>query len=364
MRTTHSLYTLVQPQIQLDSLHSLQAMAEAKGFYPRWPQGAGESGSMFGDPAFFLLAESYFKGMDFDYEKTVPFILQSRARRENDCQFMACPVDIHYSVSRAQEYAWADHRAAEFFMGIGETDLANEYFSYAKIIEQMWDPKQRYFVPLRDGKHLKIKPHLLQFIDVKKWNYDAYAEGSPHQWRYSMQQDPKRLIELMGGNEKFSLELNKFMQGASKRVAAINPTGRYWHGNQHDLHAIYLFNEAGRADLTQKWARWAERTRYQLKTNGIDGNDDGGTLSAWYVLNALGLYPQIGTNRYWLGSPVINRAVLKNPKGDITISTLNQGPKNVYVKRVYLNGELFEGTSITHQQLLGSHLEFYMSDKP
>jgi len=44
------------------------------------------------------------------------------------------------------------------------------------------------------------------------------------------------------------------------------------------MHAIYLFNEAGRPDLTQKWVRWALTDRYGTGPNGLDGNDDGGTL--------------------------------------------------------------------------------------
>ena len=72
------------------------------------------------------------------------------------------------------------------------------------------------------------------------------------------------------------------------------PNAYYWQGNQPDLFAAYLFNYAGRPDLTQKWVRRVLETKYGDRENGLDGNDDGGTLSAWYVLSSLGLFPDRG----------------------------------------------------------------------
>ena len=89
------------------------------------------------------------------------------------------------------------------------------------------------------------------------------------------------------------------------------PNGYYWQGNQPDIHAAYLFNAAGRPDLTQKWVRWILKHKHGDGPNGLDGNDDGGTLSAWYVFSSLGFYPVVGTDRYELGSPLWERAVVK-----------------------------------------------------
>ena len=38
--------------------------------------------------------------------------------------------------------------------------------------------------------------------------------------------------------------------------------------------------------------------------DGLPGSDDRGTMSAFYVFAALGLYPVAGTDRYVLGSPL------------------------------------------------------------
>src|SRR5690606_16821222 len=66
-RTLHPLLTLLYPEIQLDMLRSLVAMARDGGAMPRWPLGIGYTGGMVGEPAAIVLADSWAKGLrDFD----------------------------------------------------------------------------------------------------------------------------------------------------------------------------------------------------------------------------------------------------------------------------------------------------------
>lgn len=39
-----------------------------------------------------------------------------------------------------------------------------------------------------------------------------------------------------------------------------------------------------------------------------------GTLSAWYVWGALGLYPLSGTKEYFVGSPAVEKATIHLPR--------------------------------------------------
>ena len=103
--------------------------------------------------------------------------------------------------------------------------------------------------------------------------------------------DADGLVNLLfKSREYFVKELNDFFAHSVPEVGH-NPNAYYWHGNQPDIYAAYLFNAAGRPDLTQKWVRWILDVKYGDGDNGLDGNDDGGTLSAWYVLSSLGLFP-------------------------------------------------------------------------
>ena len=155
------------------------------------------------------------------------------------------------------------------------------------------------------------------------------------------------------------------MKDASPKRAAIDPGAGFWIGNQHDIHTPYLFSDAGRSDLTQKWVRWTLDNRFATGADGLDGNDDGGTLSAWYVFSSLGFYPLAGTDKYWIGSPCVDSAELTLSNGSILkIEAVNQSEKNIYVSSVTFNGREITGNYISHDLISGGGtLRFNMSDK-
>ena len=156
------------------------------------------------------------------------------------------------------------------------------------------------------------------------------------------------------------------MKDASAERAAIDPGSGFWIGNQHDIHTPYLFNDAGRPDLTQKWVRWTLKNRFSTDSDGLDGNDDGGTLSAWYVFSALGFYPIAGTEKYYLGSPNINSAMIKLENGnELKITVNNNSNKNIYVSEITINGEKYEYSQFNHQMIQnGGEIIFEMSSIP
>ena len=87
------------------------------------------------------------------------------------------------------------------------------------------------------------------------------------------------------------------MQAITHVFAADYVPGEDHTIDQPDLYAAFLFNAARRPDLTQKWARWVLEKKYGDRENGLDGNDDGGSLSAWYVFASLGLTPMSVSTR-------------------------------------------------------------------
>ena len=108
------------------------------------------------------------------------------------------------------------------------------------------------------------------------------------------------------------------------------------------------------------------RKQYGPAPDGLGGNDDCGQMSAWYIFTALGFYPVApGSDRYWLGSPAIGKAVLQLENGKtFTIEARNQGEKQVYVRKAILNGRPLDRLYITHQEIMnGGSLVFEMSDK-
>ncbi len=382
-RTTHPLYTLIAQDIQTDCLRSLVEMADSGvGVLPRWPMGAGYTSSMMGDTANIVITESYLKGItDFDVEAAYEFMKHSsdnqvekdgRTYVELYNEYGYIPQDLapnDESVSRTLEYAWEDGAIAALAATLGKTEDAAKYTAKSMYYKNVFNPETKYFQARNSNGSFvwNFSPYMTSFYDmvmIKKFA-DCYCEGSARQWRWSAMHDIDGMIELFGSKEYFVSELEDFMKDASLTRAAIDPGSGYWIGNQHNVHTPYLFNNAGRADLTQKWVRWTLKNRYSTDINGLDGNDDGGTVSSWYVFSAIGFYPLAGTDKYWIGSPNVDSAEVKLSNGNtLKVTAVNQSDKNVYVESVTLNGEKLDGCYVTHSQLMGGgELVFTMSSK-
>ena len=380
-RNVHSLYTLIAPDVQADCLLSMLEMASQGGSLPRWAMGAGDAGSMFGDPANIVFAESYLKGLQFDVEKAYRYAAlsaegQAKARVQREAagtynEYGYLPDDLveSYSVSKTLEYAWEDAATAVLASAAGDENGAALYGARAMNYKNLWDPETGYFrAKNSDGSWGRLNPNVTSFVDDVFGTdlFSSYCEGSARQWRWSAIHDIDGMIELFGSPEYFVSELNDFMGDASLARGAVDPGAGYWIGNEHDMHCAYLFNNAGRPDLTQKWVRWTLANRFAAGPDGLDGNDDGGALSAWYVFSALGFYPVAGTDRYWVGSPCVNAAEIAVGAGNtLRVTVINQSESNVYVKSVTLNGAPLAEPFLTHAQLAsGGELVFTMSDTP
>lgn len=379
-RNVNALYCLIEKDVQNDCIQSLLDMADKGGVLPRWPMGEGYTGSMLGSPANLVLTESYLKGFNFDTEKALKYMIKSATTFDNKenreyselyDRYGYMPDDLvreqyrGLSVSRTIEYSWADSALSVFADRLGKKEIAKEYAERSMRYKNVWDPETKYFRARNsDGSWGVLKPNMTAFYDeVLGFKYSkAYCEGSARQWRWNAIHDIDGMIELFGSKEYFVSELEDFMKDASLNRAAINPGAGYWVGNQHDIHTPYLFINAGRPDLTQKWVRWTLSNRFSNDINGLDGNDDGGTLSSWYVFSALGFYPVAGTDSYWIGSPCVDSAEIDLGNGKVlTIKADNQSSKNIYVKSVKLNGKETDSFTFSHSDIAnGGELAFTM----
>ena len=381
-RTTHPLYTLLTPKEQRDMVVSLVKMLEQGGWLPRWPSGHGYSNSMLGTPADIVIAEAYLKGIrDFDVEKAYQAMRRTalastppgsafsgREGVEDYLKYGYCPSGpARKSVSRTMDFGWADSAIASLAESLGHTDDAAMFRQHSKFYRNLWNPATQYFQP-RDaqGKFFEpFKPLLLTYFDRKGEFTKDYVEGSALQWRWGAPFDAQGMISLFTNREYFVGELNDFFAKSDPTMGAWSPGSYYWHGNQPDIHAAYLFNEAGRPDLTQKWARWIMDHKYSDTYDGLDGNDDAGTLSAWYVFSALGFYPVAGSDKYQLGSPLFEKAEVKLKNKPLVIVAENFAANHPYVQKVWLNDAPLDRTWIKHAEIeQGGVLRFEMGAEP
>ena len=380
-RTVHPLFNLICRREQRDVLMSLLKMGEQGGYLPRWPAGGGYTNSMFGTPADIVITESYLKGIrDFDINAAYALMRKTalepvpggspfsgRVGIEHYLKHGYCPADLmKKSVASMIEYCYADQSIARLAEALGHRQDAILFQEHGRFYKNLWNPETQFFQP-RDSKGqflAEFQPELLTYVDFTGKFTHAYVEGSAWQWRWGIPADAAELVSLFKTRESFVDELTQFFERSPAGVG-VNPNAFYWHGNQPDIYAAYLFNEAGRPDLTQEWVRWILDTKYGTRENGLDGNDDGGTLSAWYVLSSLGLFPIAGTDRYEIGSPLWQQAEIQIQDRRLTITANNAAPERPYVQKVWLNDKLLDRHWIQHAEIAnGGTLRFEMGNEP
>ncbi len=378
MRTLHPLYQLIAPKVQADINRSLIGMAEAGGMLPKWPLVHGYTGVMIGSPAAIVLSDSALKNPDSwsleeGYESAVKTLQDSQHPAARIawrvCQSQGYyPADkLSWSVSRTIEYAWADYAMAQFAKKLAKPDDEKFHLKRAAAYHSLWNREKMLFMPRKtDGSWVEPLFPLRWGTLAALFSLKDYTEGSAYQWRWAAPPFAEQLVGKFASRDAFVEALENFLMGMSEEIGAFNPGVYYWHGNEHNLHAAYLFNEAGRSERTQKWVRKILQKRYQTNPQGLDGNDDGGTLSAWYLFSSLGFYPIVGTDQYWIGSPNIEHARLKLSETDhLTIRVSNQGRENVYINSVLVNGKRLCSPRLHHKSLLNqTTVEFFMSATP
>jgi predicted alpha-1,2-mannosidase len=366
-RTVHPLFCLIAPREQRDMAVSLVEMARQGGYLPRWPSGNGYTNSMFGTPADIMLTETYLKGIrDFDVETAYQAMRKAalgptrnsrfsgRAGVEDYLKYGYCPSDLmKQSVARTLEYSYSDHCIAQLAAALGHSEDAALFAKHALAYRQLWNPQMQYFQP-RDSHGAfdkEFRPLLLTYLDRSGKYTHAYVEGSGLQWRWGVPYDGPALVSLFKSKEYFISELEQFFEHSVPQVN-VQPNAYYWHGNQPDLYSVFLFNSAGRPDLTQKWVHWILAQKYGDQENGLDGNDDGGTISAWYVLSSLGCFPTAGSDRYELVTPLWKRAELTLGSRKLVITAKPDRADTKASGSIRLNDIPVHRTSVSQQELL------------
>lgn len=380
-RTVHPLLILIAPREQTDMLKSLLKMAEQGGYLPRWPAGGGYTGSMFGSPADIVMTESYLKGIrGFDAETAYQYMRKTalgpvpagspfsgRVGVEHYLKYEYCPADLmKKSVASTIEYCYADQAIARLADALGHSEEALVFQKHGQFYRNLWNPETQFFQPRNSNKAFSdaFEPEMLTYIDLTGKFTHAYVEGSAWQWRWGVPSDASELVSLFKSREYFVEQLDQFFAKSPAGVG-LNPNAFYWHGNQPDIYTAYLFNSAGRPDLTQKWVRWVLDTKYGDRDNGVDGNDDGGTLSAWYVLSSLGIFPTAGTDRYEIGSPLWDRVEITSQDKPLVIISEKGGQDSPYVQKTWLNDKQVDRHWLQHAEIVnGGTLKFEMGDPP
>lgn len=368
-RTMHPLVTLLYPEDARDFASSLTTMAKDGGFVPRWPLAHGETGGMVGDGGTIVLADTYVKGIrDWDAEAAFAVAKKQattakqpgKGGRDSVEEYVALgyvPKEAGgASAGITLEYASADHALGDLAAALGKSADAETFHARGKSWQKIYDARSHFFVARRrDGSSDEPVPTSMS---------EDFSEGTPWHYNFMVPHDIDGLATVMGREMLLARAEQLFTRAACGSPApSFLPNPYYWASNEPVLFAGWVFAAAGDHERTARWTRWTTLTHYGDGPDGLPGNDDGGTMSAYYVFASLGFYPVAGTDRYVLGAPLFPRATLALRGGPLTIDAPSASKKHRFPHDVTRNGAPV-GTTLRHADLPNSTLKFPLAITP
>lgn len=348
-RAEHPLLNLIRPDVALDIIKTMLDDYVQFGWTPKWKLAYRETSCMPGAWACIIIPDSYMLGItDFDADLAWKAVYHDAnfsngvSGYENVDQYLSRGwIDGNISntwngTTRTLQHAYCDFGLYRFAGALNKPDAAKVFRERAYYCNNLWDENSGFFRGRHpDGTwvHEPFDPtysHVNGHLD-----YGDYTEGNAWQYLFHQMQDLQDLINKLGGDVAFEKKLDECFAGEINE----HNIGQYWHGNEPDQHYAYLYNYIGKPYKSADKIRLCLEKFYANNTWGLNGNDDAGQMSAWYVLSALGFYPVThATGEFIIGSPVFESAVLHLDGGNFIIQARNTSDKNKYIQKATLNG--------------------------
>lgn len=282
-----------------------------------------------------------------------------------------------FSASHTLEYSFSAYAVANLARQLGHQADYEQLTRLSKGWEHLYDESLDLVRPaLADGSFID------NFDPMQVWR--GFQEGNAWQYTFYVPHDVEALVGKVGAevfnarlDSIFTLSQPKIFSGGTVVEAFAGLRTLYNHGNQPCLHISWLFNEAGRPSLTQKWVRAILDEFYG--TDGIHGygygqDEDQGQLGAWYVVSSMGLFDVKGLTAenpsLAIGSPLFDKIVIKLNRNyfqgrKFKMNMSGNSKRNVYVKDYALNGKALHRTRLQFSDFAkGGRLDMTMSDTP
>lgn len=371
-RNVHQLMTLLFPDRQLDMVRTMIDMYREHGWLPKWELYGRETLTMEGDPAIPVIVDTWMKGLrDFDQETAYEAMRKSATapgaenlmRPDADDYFNLgyVPLREQYdnSVSHALEYYIADFSLSRLAAALGKKEDSKLFYERSLGYRHYFCPEYgtlrpklpdgTFYAPFNPEQGANFEP-CPGFHEGSAWNYTFYI---PH--------DIPGLTRLMGGRKAFIDKLQH-----------VFDAGLYDPANEPDIAYPYLFSYfKGEEWRTQKLVKELLAKYFKAAPDGIPGNDDTGTMSAWAIFSMLGFYPDCpGLPEYTLTAPTFDKVTIQldtryYPQKELVITTVRPTSDANYIKGIKVGGKAYKGFRISHDQWVNAgQVEFILQERP
>ncbi|WP_029904897.1 GH92 family glycosyl hydrolase [Prevotella sp. 10(H)] len=404
-RATHPLRVLIDSQVEVDIIQSFLRMAEQSpnNWLPTFPEVNRDSRRMNCNHAIATIADAWVKGLrgfdlakGYDYgrksieEKTlapwsskpagwldkfykekgyIPALAQGEKETVPEVDGFEKRQAIPVTLGTAYDQ-WCLSQMASF---LGKKEEADYYLKCSYNYRNVFNPETGFFHP-KDKNGNFIHPFDYRFsggLGAREY----YDENNGWVYRWDVQHNIADLVELMGGAEKFSQNLddmfNEWLGRSKFEFYAQLPdhtgnVGQFSMGNEPSLHIPYLYNYAGKPWMTQKRIRHLIRQWFRNDLMGVPGDEDGGGLSGFVVFSQLGIYPVTpGSPTYNIGSPFFPHITIQLSNGKtFEVIARNCSADNKYIQSAKLNGKVWNKPWIKHEDIAdGGKLELVMGNE-
>ena len=285
-RALHPFFNIVQPKRNREMIRSMMAHYDQSvhKMLPVWSHYANENWCMIGYHSVSVIADAVVKGNveGIDAQKALDASVQTaRTKYYDGLEFYMklgyVPEDKNSSsVSKTLEYAYDDWCIAQMAKKLNRTDVYNEFSKRSENWKNVYDSRIGFMRPkMSDGKFGEkfdaLKTEGQGFIEGNSWNYSLYV---PH--------NPEKMIEMMGGKQKFAAHLDELFTmhlpdeffAETEDITREGIIGNYIHGNEPSHHVAYLYNWTDAPYKTQEKVRMILKNQYHPTPDGLGGNDD------------------------------------------------------------------------------------------
>ncbi len=356
-RNLHQLMSLVYPQQQSDMIKSMLDMYDENGWLPKWELNSTETFTMVGDPASIVITDTYLKGIqDFDVQKAFKAMLKSADQIENNplrpglkdyIEKGYVTTENGGSVSTTEEYNASDYSIALLAKELGKKEDYKRFKERSISYRKLFDKNLKLLRPRKpDGTwYTPFDPE----AGANFTENIGFIEGNAWQYAFMVPHDIDGLKRLMGGNTAFTNQLQK-----------VFDTNQFDMANEPDIAYPFLFNYIkGEEWRSQETVKKLVKKYFQNKSNGLPGNDDTGTMSAWLVYAMMGIYPlSPGEPKYAITTPLFDKITIQldskyYQKETLVIERENNGDGSI--SKILLNGKVYKNYFISHKELVNAN---------
>ena len=350
-RTQAQLLAMLFPKESSEMMQSLVNFAEQAGGYGRWILANIETGIMQGDPTPILISNSFaFGAKDFDLTKAYKYMRKGameprlKSQKQEIRPYLTEYINNgHTFASMMLEYTSSDFAIGQFALqALNKKNDAKLFIDRSKNWNNIYNPKIKWLNSKYPNNIWKDITH-----DWREGSYKNYFWMVPYNLR--------GLIDKIGGNEFADKRLDTLFT----RLDAKYEDDWFAAGNEPDFQVPWTYNWINKPNKTSQTISRILNEQYNSSVSGLPGNDDLGTMGAWYVFASIGLYPMIpGVAGLSINIPSFEEVLISLPNNK-TLKIITPKTNNFYTKSLLLNNNSHYSSWIEWDKIKnGGVLEF------